>query len=135
MPEDAVAPLRSIPSPHSVHDTADRAEAAIRQRAITIFARVDHGAGAREAGLDLPDEELLVFGDPRAGTLLMQIDPMFGYELPLRLLVWDAAGQTMVGYREPAAMAAAYAIPADAPVLERMRELLDALLAEGAAVA
>lgn len=135
MPDDPVTPLTSTRSPHTVRETADRAEAAIRRRAITVFARVDHGAGARSAGLELPDEELLVFGDPKAGTLLMQTDPTFGYELPLRLLVWDAAGQTMIGYRAPAAMAAGYALPPDAPVLERMRELLDALVAESTAAA
>lgn len=114
MPDDAATPLTSALSPHSVHHTADRAEAAIQRRAITIFARVDHGAGAREVGLEPPDEELLVFGDPKAGTLLMQVDPTFGYELPLRLLAWDASGQTMIGYRAPAAMAAGYALAPDA---------------------
>lgn len=130
---DPATPLTTASSPHSVKGTADRAESAIKRRSITIFARVDHGAGAREAGLELADEQLLIFGDPKAGTLLMQVDPTIGYELPLRLLVWDAGGQTMIGYRPPAAVAAPYALAPDMPLLERMRELLDALLAESTA--
>src|SRR5436190_23099123 len=98
MSEDPATPLTATKSPHTVHETTDRTAAALQRRSITIFARVDHGAGAREAGLKLPDEELLIFGDPKAGTLLMQIDPTFGYEPPLRLLVWDVGGQTMIGY-------------------------------------
>ncbi len=133
MSDDPATPLTASKSPHGVRQTTDRAVAALQQREITIFARVDHGAGARAAGLELPDEELLIFGDPKAGTLLMQVDPTIGYELPLRLLVWDADGQTMIGYRPPSAMAAGYALAPDAPVLDRMRELLDALVAESTA--
>ncbi len=130
---DRATPLTAASSPHSVKDTTDRAEAAIKRRSITIFARVDHGAGAREAGLDLADEQLLIFGDPKAGTLLMQVNPTIGYELPLRLLVWDAGGRTMIGYRPPVAVAAPYAVATEMPVLERMRELLDALIMESTA--
>jgi uncharacterized protein (DUF302 family) len=135
MPDDPAAPLTVTESPHSVRDTADRVVDALKRRGITIFARVDHGGGAREAGLDLPDEELLIFGDPKSGTLLMQADQAIGYELPLRLLMWDAAGQTTIGYRPPSAMAAGYALAPDAPVLARMGELLAALVAESTASA
>lgn len=131
--DNGSTPLTASSSPHSVRETTDRAAAALGQRSITIFARVDHGAGAREAGLELPDEELLIFGDPKAGTLLMQVDQTIGYELPLRLLVWAAGGQTMIGYRPPAEVAAAYSLSPETPLLDRMRELLDALVAESTA--
>lgn len=82
--------LTTAKSPHSVPATVDRMIAALGRRGITLFARIDQAAGARQAGLELADEELVIFGDPRVGTLLMQRDAAIGYELPLRLLIWDA---------------------------------------------
>jgi beta-galactosidase len=117
-------------SPHGVHATSDRLVAALRRRELTLFARIDHGGAARAAGLELPDEELLIFGDPRAGTLLMQADPEVGYELPLRVLVWDAAGRTHIGYRPPSELAERYGVESRAEVLDRMSALLQELVAE-----
>ena len=126
-------PLQVTKSPHPVAATADRLIAALKGRGITVFARIDHAGGARAAGLELPDEELLVFGDPRAGTPLMQDDPQVGYELPLRLLVWEAGGETLVGYRPPTELAERYAIGARSELLARMRKLLEGLVAEASA--
>lgn len=123
-------PLTSFPSPHSVADTVERILAALARRDIEVFARIDHAAGARAAGLELPDEEVVVFGDPRVGTGLMQSDPQVGYELPLRLLVWDAAGQTTVGYRPPTELAGDYALAGRSAVLEGMTGLLAQIVAE-----
>ena len=74
--------LVAVNSPHSVPVTMDLLLAALERRGITVFARIDHGGGARAAGLELADEELVIFGDPRAGTPLMQANPEIGYELP-----------------------------------------------------
>ena len=103
-------PLTAANSPHSVALTMDRLVAALDRRGIAMFARVDHGGGARGAGLQLAEEEVLIFGDPRVGTPLMQDDPEIGYELPLRVLVWDAGGQTRVGYRAPVELATSYEV-------------------------
>jgi uncharacterized protein (DUF302 family) len=126
-------PLEVTKSAHPVAATADRLIAALEGRGITMFARIDHAGGARAAGLELPDEELLVFGDPRAGTPLMQDDPQVGYELPLRLLVWEAGGETLVGYRPPTELAERYAIGARSELLARMGKLLEGLVAEASA--
>lgn len=126
-------PLTAVKSPHTVAQTADRLAAALKHRGIELFARIDHGAGARRAGMDLRDEELLVFGDPRAGTPLMQEDPAIGYELPLRVLIWDAQGQTMVAHRPMASLAGEYEVGEQAAILERMNGLLDQLVAEAVA--
>jgi uncharacterized protein (DUF302 family) len=120
-------------SPHGVAATADRLLAALGDRGITVFARIDHSGGARAVGLELPEEELLVFGDPRAGTPLMQDDPQVGYELPLRVLVWEARGETLVGYVRPAELAERYAVGGRAELLERMTNLLEGLVAEATA--
>jgi beta-galactosidase len=122
--------LRVVRSPYPVAETMDRLAAVLARRAVSVFARVDHAGGARAAGLELADEELLIFGDPRAGTLLMQGDPEVGYELPLRLLAWDAAGQTLVGYRSPSELAERYTLSEHAQLLERMDALLGEIVAE-----
>jgi uncharacterized protein (DUF302 family) len=113
-----------------VTDTVDRLVAALDGRGIRVFARIDHAAGAREAGLELADEQLLVFGDPRVGTLLMQDDAAVGYELPLRLLVWDDDGATSIGWRPTTELAAEYAVSTRVEVLERIEGLLEQLVAE-----
>lgn len=122
--------LTSVKSAHSVPATVDRVIAALGRRGITVFVRIDHAAGARKAGLELADEELVIFGDPRAGTVLMQADPTVGYELPLRLLVWDAGGQTMIGYRRPTELRDDFALAAQLEILRRMGNLLEQIAAE-----
>ncbi len=125
--------LTTAKSPHSVSATIERAVAALQRRGIEVFARIDHGAGARAAGLQLADEEVVIFGDPRVGTLLMQSDPSIGYELPLRLLVWDDAGQTTLGYRPAVELGSEYRVADQATVLENMGGLLEQIVAESVA--
>jgi uncharacterized protein (DUF302 family) len=127
--------LTVVESPHGVRATMDRLVAALTRRGIVVFARVDHGGGAHEVGLELADEELLIFGDPRVGTLLMQSDPEIGYELPLRVLVWKVARQTKIGYRLPTELAAEYAVDGQAETLMRIGRLLEELVGESAAPA
>lgn len=122
--------LTTAKSAHSVPATVDRLIAALGRRGITLFARIDHAAGARQAGLELADEELVIFGDPRVGTLLMQRDAAIGYELPLRLLIWDAGGQTMIGYRRPTELANDFTVADQLNTLRRMESLLDQITAE-----
>jgi uncharacterized protein (DUF302 family) len=114
---------------HPVDETVRRIEAALAERGLTLFARIDHAAGAREAGLELPDEVVLLFGDPRAGTLLMQEAPAVGIALPLRMLVWAEDGVTRIGFEEPAALAERFGITDQAGTLEQMHLLLDSLAA------
>ena len=120
-------------SPHSVAETIDRLLGALERRKVQVFARIDHAAGARDAGLELADEQLLIFGDPRVGTVLMQSDRAIGYELPLRVLAWEQAGQTKVGYRRPSELADDYAVADRSEVLERVDSLLGQLVAESVA--
>lgn len=103
--------------------------AGVERRGLTLFARIDHAEAARAAGLELAYEEVVIVGDPRAGTPLMQRDPRVGIELPLHLLVWQADDGVRVGYHDPRALAAVYEL-GDAPVLERMAALLAELAAE-----
>jgi uncharacterized protein (DUF302 family) len=114
-------------------ETVRRLLEAIESRGLTVFARIDHAAGAREAGLELADEQVVLFGDPRAGTPLMQGDPRVGIELPLRILVWADADGVQLGYRDPLDLAGAYDVSAEhRPILERMATLLGELADEAA---
>jgi uncharacterized protein (DUF302 family) len=108
--------------------TVDRLIAAITERGLTVFARVDHAAGARAVDLELADEEVIIFGQARGGTPLMQADPRIGLDLPLRVLVWSQDGAAHVGYRDPREWAHEYDVAAQAGVLDTMTGLLAALV-------
>ena len=94
--------LITIPSSYGARDTADRLDAAIKARGMTVFARIDHAAGATEVGLSLRPTELLVFGNAKGGTPLMQSNQMIGIDLPLKALVWqDETGKIWLSYNDP----------------------------------
>src|SRR3954452_3357889 len=100
-------------------ETVRRLLEAIESRRLTLLARIDHAAAAREAGLELADEQVVLFGNPRAGTPLMQSDPRIGVDLPLRILVWADADGVLLGYRDPRDVAGPYKVAAeDEPILE-----------------
>ena len=88
-----------------VAETVDTMVSAMEEAGITIFARVDHGAGAQSIGEDVGDMQLLIFGNPKVGTPAIQDDPVAGLFLPLKVLVYaDGMGNTKIVYEEPAAM-------------------------------
>lgn len=94
--------LTTIPSRHGPKETMDRLEADVRSKGLTVFARIDHAAGAAEAGLPLRPTELLIFGNAKGGTPLMQAAQAVGIDLPLKALVWqDADGKVWLSYNEP----------------------------------
>ncbi|MGE5690041.1 MAG: DUF302 domain-containing protein [Pseudomonadota bacterium] len=95
---------------------------------MSVFARIDQGAGARAVGLELPDDD----GDPRVGTLLM-LSGDDGAALPLRVLVWASRTGTRVGYPNPELVVAAFRLDDRHDLLERMRSGLDELVAEATA--
>jgi uncharacterized protein (DUF302 family) len=113
-------------------ETVTRLVEGVERRGLTMFARIDHAAAAREAGLELANEEVLLFGNPRAGTPLMQSDPKIGVELPLRVLVWDDTDGTLLGYNDPRELADRYDVGPYEPTLEMMSRLLAELAAEAA---
>ena len=94
--------LASRQSRHGPQETMSRLEAAVTAEGMTVFAHVDHAAGAAAAGLTLRPTDLLIFGNARGGTPLMQAVQTIGLDLPLRILVWqDAAGQTWLAWNDP----------------------------------
>ena len=107
--------------------------AGIEQRGLTVFALIDHAEGARQARLELADETVVVFGNPRAGTLLMQDDPRIGIDLPLRILVWRSGDDVLVGHVDPREWSALYDVGERAETLAAMAALLEQLTTEATA--
>jgi len=98
--------LITIPSSIGPKDTMNRLEVAVKAKGLTVFARIDHAAGAAEVGMSLRPTELLIFGNARGGTPLMLAGQTIGIDLPLKALVWqDEAGSTWLSYNDPAWLA------------------------------
>jgi uncharacterized protein (DUF302 family) len=121
--------LIALPSRHGPKDTMDRLEAAVKARGMTVFARIDHAAGAAAAGLSLRPTELLIFGNAKAGTPLMQSVQAIGLDLPLKALVWqDGAGDTWLSYNDPAWLAKRHGLSGEtATAIGMMTAALDAV--------
>lgn len=124
--------LERIQAEGSVAETMDRLEAAVTGAGATVFARVDHAGGADDVGMDLPDAELLIFGNPQLGTPAMQADISAGLVLPLRVLVHDADGQTWIVYEEVEEMFEDLDIDDDAEFVEKKEDALETLTAKAA---
>jgi uncharacterized protein (DUF302 family) len=105
---------------------------AIERRGLTVFARIDHAAAAREVGLELADEQVVVFGNPLGGTPLMQSDPRVGIELPLRMLVWREGEEVLLAYHNPSELGSSYELVGQQSTLEQMGSLLEQLAVEAA---
>lgn len=121
--------LVKLESKSSVKETTDRLAAAIEQRGIKIVARVDHAAAAKASGLDLAPSELLVFGNPKLGTPLMQANPEIGIDLPIRVLTWqDKDGKVWIGYAAPDEIVSRHGIAGSDEVVKAMRGALDGLV-------
>jgi uncharacterized protein (DUF302 family) len=109
--------LTTIPSSYGPKDTMDRLEAEVTAKGMTVFARIDHAAGAIAAGLLLRPTEVLIFGNAKAGTPLMQSVQTVAIDLPLKALVWqDASGDTWLSYNDPAWLAQRHELGAETEV-------------------
>jgi uncharacterized protein (DUF302 family) len=92
--------LVTLPSAHGVRETVEGLKALLTQKGIELFAHVDHAAEAKEVGMSLRPTQVLIFGNPKAGTALMQGRQTIGLDLPLRALVWeDGEGRVWLTYR------------------------------------
>ena len=121
--------LTTIQSSFEPKETMNRLEAAVQAKGMTVFARIDHAAGATAAGLSLRPTEILIFGNAKAGTPLMNSVQTIGLDLPLKALVWqDASGDTWLSYNDPAWLAKRHGIDAQMePVLGNMTAALNAV--------
>jgi uncharacterized protein (DUF302 family) len=117
-------------SPRSVTETVSRLTGILAAKGLKVFAVIDQSAEASRAGQTLRETTLVLFGNPAAGTPVMVAAPLSALDLPLKVLVWDDAGQTKVTYYGPAALAARYDLNADLTAkLAAIDPLTDALVA------
>jgi uncharacterized protein (DUF302 family) len=100
-------------SPWSVADTVARLSAVVAARRLKTFAVIDHSGEAKNAGLELRDTKLVIFGSPAAGTPVMVAAPLAALDLPLKVLVWVNGSRTMISYTAPSALAARYGLSDD----------------------
>ncbi len=125
--------LVAIKSPYSAKDTMNRVEEIVKQRELTVFARIDHAAGAAKIGKSLRPTELLVFGNPQGGTPFMECAQSVGIDLPLKVLVWqDATAQVWLGYNDPVFLARRHGV-AQCPVAENLHQALAGISAAAVA--
>ena len=102
----AVDGLITLPSSNGPKETMNRFEAAVKAKGMTVFARIDHAAGAAAVGLTMRPTEVLIFGNAKGGTPLMQSIQTIGIDLPLKALVWqDGSGKTWLSYNDPSWLA------------------------------
>ena len=118
--------LITIESKHSFAETLKRLNSALQSAKMTVFAVIDHAAAASEAGLTLRPTTVLAFGNPAAGTKLMQVNQLSGIDLPLKILVWeDPAGITKLTHNDPHRLAERYSLGTEAaPQIAGMAKLL-----------
>ena len=120
--------LITSPSSFGPKETIDRLQTEVCARGMKIFARIDHAAGAAEAGLELRPTELIIFGNARGGTPLMQAAQTVGIDLPLKMLVWqDPAHKTWLSYNEPGWIAQRHGVSESEPAVIKMAAALSAI--------
>ena len=91
--------MRKMKSQYSCLETASHLERFLTDKGIKIFTHIDHAQAAHDAGLDLPYTKVVIFGDPKVGTLLMKTDPCIAIDLPLKILIWEEQGVCHAGYK------------------------------------
>jgi uncharacterized protein (DUF302 family) len=127
--------LTTVKSQYGPDETVTRLENSIASHGLTVFARIDHAAGAKEVGMDLPSTRVVIFGSPKSGTPLMQMSDTIGLQLPLKILVRQQAdGETFLAYEDPVWIARRYGLAeAAAPIVAKMQTAMAAIAGEAAA--
>jgi len=117
-------------SPFGVAETVARLAALVAERGLTLFGVIDHSGEAHARGLELRDTKVVMFGNPEAGTPVMQAAPLAALDLPLKVLVWADGDQAKLTYLAPAGLAARYGLPDElAGRLAGIDALTDAVIA------
>jgi len=120
--------LVSRPSRYSVPETIDRLAAVLKSKGMTVFARIDHAAEARNVGLEMRPAQLLIFGNPKGGTPLMAAAPTAAIDLPLKALAWeDAERKVWLGYNSPAWLKERHGILGMDDAIAGLEKALDAM--------
>lgn len=125
--------LMRVKTDKSVGAAMDALQAAVEGAGATVFARIDHGAGAKTVDMDIGDMQLLIFGNPQMGSPIMSADPLAGLFLPLKVLAYaDADGQVWLVYEDPDETLDDLKVDDDHPVIGKMQGALKNLTAAAA---
>jgi uncharacterized protein (DUF302 family) len=115
----------SMKSSHDVKKTADRLEDILKQKGMTVFIRINHAEGAQKVGKDLRPTEVIIFGNPKVGTPLMQCSQSTAIDLPQKALIWeDEKGQVWLSYNDPNYLANRHGISGCSDVIEKIQTAL-----------
>lgn len=113
--------LISVKSAHDVNTTADRLEAVLMKKGMKVFSRIDHAAGAASVGNSLRPTQLIIFGNPKIGSVLMGCAQTIAIDLPQKALIWqDGGGQVWLSYNNPALLANRHRMAGCDPVLKKV---------------
>lgn len=119
--------LITVKSRHTVTMTADKLENILAEKGMTLFARINHSAGAQKVGVELRPTELLIFGNPKVGSPIMACAQSVAIDLPQKMLIWeDANGDTWLGYNDPAYLKSRHSIEGCDGVLKKVTGALKA---------
>ena len=115
----------SIRSSHDVKTTVDRLENKLREKGMAVFIRINHAEGAQKVGKKLRPTELIIFGNPKVGTPLMQCGQSVAIDLPQKALIWqDETGQVWLSYNDPKYLANRHSIKGCSEVIEKIEKAL-----------
>jgi len=124
-PALAASGMLTVQSAFDVPTTADRLEAVLKAKGMTIFNRIDHAAAATGVGVDLRPTVLVIFGNPQAGSQLMRCAPTVAIDLPQKALIWqDAYGAVWIGYNDPRYLADRHGLTGCEAPLEKLGKAL-----------
>ena len=125
VPAAAAEGVIEVPSGFDVQETADRLESILLERGMTIFIRVNHSAAAEEVGIKLRNTELIIFGNPKVGSPLMQCQQSVAIDLPQKALVWeDAKAQVWISYNDPRYLEKRHGISGCEDVIAKIEKVL-----------
>ena len=120
----------NIPTSHSVDQTVEKLKAVLHAKGVHLFALVDHSGEAEKVGMKMRPTKLLIFGNPKGGTPVMQGTPSIAIDLPLKILIWeDGQGKVWVSYNSPAYLQERHGVPQE--LLQNIA-VLEALAAKAA---
>lgn len=133
LPLQAVEGMTDVKSDSSVASTTERLQNILEEQGMTIFNRISHSEGAKKAGLELRETELLIFGNPKAGTPLMQCQQSVAIDLPQKALIWqDEAEQVWISYNEPQYLAKRHKVTGCSEALAKVEQALAKVVKQAA---
>jgi len=128
IPAAAADGVINVPSTFSVEETADRMESIVKEKGMTLFKRIKHSEGAGKVGIELRETELIIFGNPKVGSPLMQCQQSVAIDLPQKALIWeDDKAKTWISYNDPRYLEKRHNISGCEEVISKIEKALDAI--------